>query len=147
MGYSVEVDEETTARAYGNELPISPKKAREVCRALHKMPLEEAKAYLEAVLAKRQAVPYRRYKMAVAHKKGMAGGGYPVEVARHLLRLLGNAESNAEYKGLDPEAMVVAHIAAYKGRPRKAFRPRAYGRATPWTKETTNVEVVLEEVE
>lgn len=146
MGYSVQVDEETTAKAYGKELPISPKKAREVCSALRKKPLEEAKAYLEDVMEKRQAVPYRRHNKRVAHKAGMAGGGYPVKVARHLLRLLQSAEENAEYKGLDTESMVVAHISAYKGSPIKGYRPRAYGRSSPWTNETTNVEIVLEEV-
>ncbi len=147
MGYSLQVDEETTAKAYGNELPISPKKAREVCRVLRKKPLGTAKEILEDVIERRRPVPYRRHKKAVAHKPGMASAGYPVKVARYLLRLLESAQENAEYKGLDSDSMVVHHISAYKGSPVKTYRPRAHGRSTPWVKETTNVEVILREVE
>ncbi len=147
MGYSLDVDEETTAKAYGRELPISPKKAREVCMALRKRPVQEAILLLEDVIERRRPVPYRRYKRGVAHRKGMDAGGYPIKVARHLLRLLESARENAEYKGLDADAMVVHHISAYRGQPTKAYRPRALGRSTPWTKERTNVELILREVE
>ncbi len=147
MGYSLEVDEETTAKAFGNELPISPKKAREVCRALRKKPVDTAKEMLEDVIDRRRAIPYGRYSKAVAHRPGMGPGGYPAKVARHILRLLESAQQNAEYKGLDSDNMVVYHISAYRGRPTKSYRPRAYGRSTPWLKETTNVEVILKEVE
>ncbi|MDX1534637.1 MAG: 50S ribosomal protein L22 [Thermoplasmata archaeon] len=147
MGYSQDVDEETTAKAYGRELPISPKKAREVCRALRKQPLDQAKALLEDVVAKRRAIPYGRYNKEVAHRPGVGPGGYPVKVAQHLLRLLESAEENAEYKGLDAENMIVHHISAYRGRPVKSYRPRAYGRSSPWLKEMTNVEIILMEVE
>ncbi len=146
MGYSLVVDEETTAKAHGRELPISPKKAREVCRALRRKPLDAAKAMLEDVIEKRQAITYRRYKKQVAHRPRQGAGGYPAKVAKHLLALLESAEQNAEYKGLDTDNMVVFHISAYRGQPTKSYRPRAYGRSSPWLKETTNVEVVLKEV-
>jgi large subunit ribosomal protein L22 len=147
MGYSMQADEETTAKAFGKELPISPRKAREVCRALRRKPVAEAKELLEAVIEKSRPIPYRRFRKEVAHRPGTGPGGYPVKVARYLLRLLESAEENAEYKGLDAENMVVYHISAYKGRPTKSYRPRAYGRSSPWVKETTNVEVILKEVE
>lgn len=147
MGYSLDVDEETTAKAYGQELPISPKKAREVCRALRKKPVEEAVLLLEAIVERRRPVRYGRHKRGVAHQRGMAGGGYPVRVAQHLLKLLESARENAEYKGLDADAMIVHHISAYRGQPTKSYRPRAMGRSSPWTKETTNVELILREVE
>ncbi len=147
MGYSLDVDEETTAKAYGNELPISPKKAREVCRALRRKPVEVAKEILEDVIDTRRPIPYRRFKKAVAHRPLIGTGGYPAKVARHFLRLLQSAQENAEYKGLDSENMVVYHISAYKGTPTKSYRPRAYGRSAPWFRETTNVEIVLKEVE
>ena len=147
MGYSQDVDEETTAKAYGRELPISPKKAREVCRALRRKPLDVAKELLEDVMAKRRAIPYGRYNKEVAHQVGVGPGGYPVKVAQHILRLLESAEENAEYKGLDAENMIIHHISAYRGRPVKSYRARAFGRSSPWMKEMTNVEVILMEVE
>lgn len=143
----MQVDEETTAKAYGKELPISPKKAREVCRAIRRKPIAEAKEILEGIIEGRRAIHYARYSKEVAHKPGLGSGGYPVKVAKYILRLLENAEENAEYKGLDSESMVVHHISAYRGSPTKSYRPRAYGRSAPWVKEATNVEVILREVE
>ncbi len=83
----------------------------------------------------------------MAHRPGLGPGGYPVKVAEHVLSLLESAEQNAEYKGLDTDTMVVFHISAYPGQPSKGYRPRAYGRSSPWFKESTNIEVILKEVE
>lgn len=147
IGYSAQdLDEDTTARATGRELPISPKKAVELCRALRGRKLEDAKEYLERVIAKEQPVPMRRYKTMVAHKHGTGPGRYPVKVARHVLRILEGAEENAGYKGLDVENMRIRVIAAHRGSIIKGRMPRAHGHATPWNQETVNLEVVLEEV-
>lgn len=147
MGYSIELDEDTAARVYGKELQISPKKSREVASALRGMQVTKAKEYLELVMAKKAAVPYKRYLTFVAHRKGMAGGGYPIKVARAFLRLLESAEENAEYRGLDAENMRIAHISAYKGQPIQGFMPRAHGRSSKWNQETTNVEIIIQEME
>ena len=148
IGYSAQdLDEETTARAYGREMPISPKKAVELCRALRGMTVEDAKAYLERVIALKQAVPMKRYKTMVAHKAGVGPGRYPVKVARHFLKVLQGAEENAGYKGLDVDSMRVRVLAAHRGSISKGQMPRAQGRSTPWNQETVNLEVVLEEVE
>ena len=56
-------------------------------------------------------------------------------------------ENNAEYKGFDTENMKIAHISAYTGRMLKGMMPRAHGRATDKNKYTTDIEIVLEEVE
>lgn len=142
-----ELVRERTARAIGRELPVSPKKTVELCRALRGMRLGEAKAYLEAVIAKRRAVPYKRYRSQAAAKPGVPAAGYPVKPAKALLKLLEGAETNAEFLGrLDPEAMVIRHIATSPGVRIRGRRPRAHGRSTPWDQETVNVEVVLEEV-
>jgi len=45
------LDDETTSRAMGRELPISPKKAMEVCRQIRGKRVEDAKAYLQRVIA------------------------------------------------------------------------------------------------
>ena len=41
---------------------------------------------------------------------GTAQGRWPLKSAEFLLQLLKNAESNAEYKGLDPDHLVIEHI-------------------------------------
>ncbi|HDD72477.1 MAG TPA: 50S ribosomal protein L22 [Candidatus Aenigmarchaeota archaeon] len=145
--YSVEnIDPEKTARAYGYELQCSPKHSVNLARALKGMRLPDAKKYLEDVIALKRAVPFVVHKKKVSHRHGMGPGRFPKKAAQHMLIVLKNAENNAEYKGLDPENMVISHISAYRGREIKGFMPRAHGRATDNNEQTTDIEIVLEEV-
>jgi large subunit ribosomal protein L22 len=136
---------ETVARARGAELPISPKKTYEVLNAIRGLPLDKAKAFLEDVVALRRAVPFRRYNQETAHKKETGPGRYPKKVARQVLQILANAEANAEYEGLDTDALFIRVAASGRGRITKANMPRAQGRATAWNEQTTNIEIVLAE--
>ncbi len=141
-------DEEETAKAIGMELRISPKWSVEVCREIRGKDLFKAKALLEDFIAMKKAVPVKRYKGGVAHRKGLqraSAGRYPVKTADHILTVLESAQANAEYKGLDPERLYVKHISTQMGRTIRGFRARAYGRATPNDEETTNIQVILEE--
>lgn len=148
IGYSAQgLDEETTARAYGRELPISPKKAMELCRQIRGKRVEDAKAYLEGVIAMDQPVPMRRYKTMVAHKRGTGPARFPVKVAQHMLKILESAEENAGYKGLDVESMRIRFAVAHRGSIQKGMIQRAHGRSSAWNQDTVNFEVVLEEVE
>ncbi len=61
--------------------------------------------------------------------------------------MLESAEANAEYKGLDTDALVITHASAYQGTVQKAFTPRAQGRATPHYNRLCNFEVVVTAVE
>jgi large subunit ribosomal protein L22 len=64
----------------GHELHISPKHAREICRTLRGMKVNNAIQYLEDVAALKKAVPFKRYRRNVAHKHGLVGwdaGRYP----------------------------------------------------------------------
>ena len=149
MGYSVEFEDELKiAKAFGKNLRISPKHAREICRELRKKRLSYAKRYLEEVTEMRRVVPFRRYKKKMGHKKlyKWDTGRYPVKASKRILKLLEEVESNAEYKGLDPDKLRIIHISAYKGFIIPGWIPRAYGRATRFNEYTTNVEVVVEEV-
>ncbi len=147
MGYTTEFDPKTMSRALGKELPISPKKSAELCRALKGMHVEDAIVYLENVMEKTQAVPFRRRNRFIGHKRGMGPAGYPVKAAYEILRVLESAQSNAEAGGLDPESMRIHTISASKGQPDKYYKPRAQGRSTAWFHEKTNVEIVLEVIE
>jgi large subunit ribosomal protein L22 len=135
------------ARARAIELPISPKKTYEVMNAIRGLPLERAKSLLEDVIDEKRAIPFRRYNQEVAHKRGIGPGRYPIKVCKNVLQVLVNAEANAEYEGIDTEALVVRVAACARGRIRKANMPRAHGRATAWNEQTTNVEIVLAERE
>lgn len=112
------------------------------------MRLTAAKGYLQAVIAKKQAVPFKRYYKKLAHRKGLRGwdvGKYPVKAARGILKVLENAEANATYKGLDPDKLQIIHASAQRGIVIPGFRPRAFARATPSNTPTTNVEIVVKE--
>lgn len=148
LGYTVEFKAESMARAYGRELPIAWKKAVELAHALRGKKVEKALEYLEAVIALKQAVPFRRYNRWVAHKSGLGPARYPVKAAAYFKRVLESAVSNAEFLGReDPDAMVIRTINAHKGRTRKGITRRAQGRSTPWNQDTVNLEVIIEELE
>jgi large subunit ribosomal protein L22 len=135
----------SVARARGAEFPISPKKTYEVLNVIRGLPLERARSLLEDVVALRQAIPFRRYNQETAHKRGLGPGRYPKKVAQAILQVLQNAESNAEYEGLDTDQLVIRVASCARGQIRKASMPRAQGRATPWNEQTTNIEIVLGE--
>ncbi len=147
MKYSAEKDPEKSARAYGRELYCSPKHSENIARAIRGMKVKDAEEFLEQVIQKKRAVPFRTHNGSLGHKKRIGPGAYPEKASRLILRVLKNAENNAEYKGLDPENMVISHISAYKGRVIEGIMPRAMGRATAKNEQTTNVEIIIEERE
>jgi large subunit ribosomal protein L22 len=147
-GYSAKF-EEPVARALGKEMRVSPKHAMEVCRAIRGMKLAVAKNYLQDVIKKKRAVPYRRHKKKIAHRGGMMSGDagqYPVKAASAILKVLENAEANAKYKGMDEEKLRIVHASAQKGITIPGFIPRAFARATAFNKPTSNIEIILKEV-
>ncbi len=133
------------ARARGIELRISPKKTYEVLNAIRGLPLEKARELLEDVVARRRAIPFRRYNQETAHHTAVGPGRYPKKVAREVLEVLGNAEANAEYDGLDLDRLIVQVAASSRGRIFPTQMPRAHGRGDPWNEQSTNVEIVLAE--
>ena len=150
-GYSItDIDAEKTAKASGRELRVSPKHAREVCKTIKGMKLDQAKDYLQQVVLKKKPVPFRRFNKKVGHRHGLEkafAGRYPVKAARHILRVLEGAEANAEYKGLDLERLRIIHASAHKGMKIKRYIPRAFGRSSPRFNTLSHVELVLEEME
>jgi len=133
------------ARARGIEVPISPKKTYEVLNAIRGLPLDRARTVLEDAAALRRAIPFRRYNQETAHHIGVGPGRYATKVVKNILKILENAEENAEYEGMDADRLYVKVAASGRGRIRKASMPRAHGRATPWNEQTTNIEIVLAE--
>lgn len=143
-----DTDEEKIAKAIGRELRISPKSSVEICRAVRKKNVEKAKDFLSEVALMKRPVPMKRFKKGVAHRRGLEkayAGRYPKKAASQILKVLESAEANAEYKGLDTERLYVRHISTQRGRVIRGIRPRAFGRASPFNEETTNIEVILQE--
>ena len=147
MGYTMQVKPENTSKACGYELSVSPKHCREVCKMLVGMKVEDAKTYLRGVAELKIPVPYTRFKYFLSPKPKVGPGRYPKKAALAILKVIESAQSNAEYKGLEADNMKVKLAAAHRGRIEKSFMPRAQGRSTPWNEQTTNIEIILEEVE
>jgi large subunit ribosomal protein L22 len=150
-GYSVTgLDPSKTAYASGRDLRISPKAAREICRFIRGMKLSEAMDFLQRVINKQTAVPYRRYKKKVPHRREIQKwptGRYPVKAARSILRVLENADVNAMEKNLDLERLRILHASALKGVKLRRYIPRAFGRASPRFEQLCHVEIVVGEKE
>merc|ERR1719410_1902827 len=116
------------------------------------MNLKSAQTYLEAVVEKKQCVPYRRFIGGVgrtpqAKAFKLSQGRWPVKSVKILLDLLRNAESNAEFKNLDTDNLVIQHIqvnAAQQGR-RRTYR--AHGRMGPYMSNPSHIEMILQEKE
>ncbi|MCX8174206.1 MAG: 50S ribosomal protein L22 [Thermoplasmata archaeon] len=148
MGYTFETDPKKHVKAYGKELPISPKKSYEICNAIRGMLLPEAEKFLENVIALKQPVKIKRYTYGAPHKKGYGPARYPVKPAKYILKVLKEARANAESLEIfDPDNMRVKVISASRGTIQKGYMPRAHGRSTPWHEQTTNIEIILEQME
>ncbi|SNQ60705.1 50S ribosomal protein L22P [Candidatus Methanoperedens nitroreducens] len=144
LNYSIEPDPEKTSKSIGKELHISRKHAHEICSTIKGMKVDDARELLEDVSVLKQAVPYKRYKRNIPHRKGMCTGRYPQKAARDFLRVLKNAENNARYKGLDSDNLRISHITTKTGHTFRGIFPRAQGRTTPKNHETVSVEMILE---
>ena len=131
---------ELMAKAAGVSLPISMKQCVEICTALRKKPLDRAKNILEDAIAEKKAIPYRRYNRNIGHKPKMGPGRFSPKACMEVLTILKSAESNAQFKGLNPGNMIVKHICAHK-----ASTPWHSGRVRGIKMKRSHVEVVLEE--
>ncbi len=149
-GYSViGLDPDKTAIASGRNMRCSPKHSREICKVIRGMMLDKAIELLEAVIRQEAWIPYPRHKKQRGHHPGIRGaatGGHPVRASENILKVLKNAESNADSKGLDIDRLRIVHAAAHRGRVFKKYIQRAFGRSSPYFQQTTHVEIVLEEV-
>ena len=146
ISYSVEVDEERSAKAMGRELTISKKDAVELCRFVKGRSLDDARDTLAAVADGDEPVPLKKHNSGSGHTSGLDGwdaGGFPKKAAEAINDVLYNARSNAEEQGFDAEEMVVDHIAAHKVGESRGMKPRAMGRATQWNSDLVDIEVVL----
>lgn len=145
--YSIETDPEKSAKAYGYELHCSRKDSMNLAYALKGMKTEKAKKFLGEIIEMKRPLPTIFHKRKRSHQKGIGAGSYPQKAAHYMLKIIENAENNAEYKGFDVENMKISHISTYRGRIIRGIMPRAQGRATNKNKITTNIEIILEEVE
>merc|ERR1711972_1056609 len=116
------------------------------------MPLHRATKYLKNVVAKKEIIPFRRFmggvgRHAQAAVHGTAAGRWPLKSAQYLLDMLKNAESNAEFKGLDTDHLVIEHIQVNHAPKMRRRTYRAHGRINPFMSSPCHIEVILTEKE
>lgn len=152
--YSREPDNPTkSCKARGSDLRVHFKNTRETAFALRKLPLVKAKRYLEDVMAHKQAIPFRRFcggvgRTAQAKNRHSNGQGrWPAKSAKFILDLLKNAESNAEVKGLDVDALYITHIQVNQAQKQRRRTYRAHGRINPYMSSPCHIELTLSEKE
>lgn len=143
IGYTYQGAEEKTVRAQAISLRISPKESYEVANAIRGTNVAKAKALLRDVLELKRPIPYRRYinRSGIGHRKGGVGPGrFPRNTSEEFLKLLNLLQSNAKFKGMNPENLMLFHVAAHKGAEiRHSFKGAQHSTST------THVEIVARE--
>ncbi|CAE6471395.1 hypothetical protein ACGC1H_005393 [Rhizoctonia solani] len=147
---------EKTARARGEYLRTHFKNMREVAAALTGLKLTKAYTYLENVKEHKQVIPFRRFaggigRASQAKEFGTTKGRWPAKSVRFILRLLKNAESNADAKNLELEELIIKNIVVQQAPKTRRRTYRAHGRINPYQGHPCHVEIILaaseEEVE
>ena len=113
--YSREPENATrSCKASGSDLRVHFKNTCVSAAALKKMSLKRAKKYLENVLAKKEAIPFRFFngcigRSAQAKMTGATQCRWPTKSCQFLLHLLKNAESNAEVRLIAARIVQASH--------------------------------------
>lgn len=121
-----EKPKKTMAVVKGNNIPMSTKEARDICRFIKNKKIGDAIRDLEEVIKLKKAVPMRG---EVPHRKGNIGAGrYPVRAAQNFIILL---------KGLAGNSNEINEPIINEGIANIASRP--YGRFGRTRKKRTNI--------
>ena len=154
MKYSKEPENSTkSCKASGSDLRVHFKNTCVSAAAIRGMSLKKSKGYLENVLAKKEAIPFRFFNGCIgrhAQAKNTPGAPctqvrWPTKSVKFLLHLLKNAESNAEVKGLDTEALQISHIQVNRAQKQRRRTYRAHGRTNPYMSSPCHIEMILSE--
>jgi len=152
--YSKEPENSTkSCKASGSDLRVHFKNTAVTAAAIRGMSLKKAKSYLEDVVVKKQAIPFRFFNGCIgrhAQAKNAPGSNatqcrWPTKSCKFLLHLLKNAESNAEVKGLDTESLEISHIQVNRAQKQRRRTYRAHGRTNPYMSSPAHIELILSE--
>ncbi|XP_011679723.1 60S ribosomal protein L17 [Strongylocentrotus purpuratus] len=141
-----------SCKARGSYLRVHFKNTRETAQAIKHMHVRKAIRFLKDVTNKKQCVPFRRFNACIGRKAQAKAwnhtqGRWPKKSAEFLLQLLKNAESNAEYKGLDVDSLVIDHIQVNAAPKMRRRTYRAHGRINPYMSSPCHIELILTERE
>ena len=112
-------------------IPISTKKAADICRFIKGKTIETAMAELELVNKMKKAIPM---KGEIPHRKGkIMSGGFPKNASRQFIILLKSLTGNSNVNGID-NPIIVEAVANMASRP--------FGRFGRWRRKRTHVRLV-----
>jgi large subunit ribosomal protein L22 len=133
---------ENKATAFGNGLPISTKQSVEICSFIRGKKIDEVKKILEAVIAEKTAIPFKRYNKDMGHRRGkIASGRFPKKASENILALVKSVESNASNIGLTTP-LIIEELIANQG-----SRNWHYGRKRRIKNKRTNIKITVIEGE
>lgn len=146
--YSVKKNNETQASAKASGIRVHFKNTRETANAIRGMALTKAQKYLRDVLAHKDAVPFRIHtggigRHAQAKKYKVSRCRWPEKSVKAVLDLLKNAQSNAEYQGLDSKNLSVSHVQVHEAPKHRRRTYRAHGRINAYMACPSHLQVVL----
>mmetsp|Transcript_134117 Transcript_134117/g.189498 ORF Transcript_134117/g.189498 Transcript_134117/m.189498 type:complete len:184 (-) Transcript_134117:40-591(-) len=149
--YAADPDKEAkSCKARGSDLRVHYKNTREVIGAVRGMHLNRALKFLKNVEEKKEIVPFTRHgggRKAQCKQFKHPLGRWPKKSAALVYGLLKNAESNAELKGLDVDALEITHAMCNRAPKMRRRTYRAHGRINPYQSSPCHVEVILSETE
>lgn len=123
--YTLKLRPEKSVKVYGRGLNISRKSSVIVCKKLNGLNIKKGQKLLKNLIEKKQSL----------------NGKYYTNVVKELSKLLESAITNAEFKGLNIEKLMI-HISAHKGF--TFYRPRRF-KMRRTRRKITNIQVILEE--
>merc|ERR1712007_43165 len=143
-----------SVKTRGSDLRVHFKNTRETAQAIKGMHLNKAVGYLKAVVAQERCIPFNRFSGSIGRtgqtkefKSPTSKGRWPKKSCQIILGMLKNAESNAEVKGLDVDALVIDHIQVNAAAKQRRRTCRAHGRSNPYMASPCHIEIILSEKE
>ena len=150
--YQAEVGKASkTARALMTNVPISIKYSTEICNQIKGKQVNKAIEFLERIYNHEEYLPLKRYHKKVGHRKGNAlngekSGRYPELTVREFVNLLNLAKTNADFKGLDAEKLLIIHIFCGMGINRYSYQSKGKIAGKARRRNSTNIEVIVQEM-
>jgi len=150
--YQAEVGKESKkAKALITNANVSLKYSTEVCNQIKGKLVEKMIAWLIRIERHEEFLPLKRYNKKVGHRKGDSKNGekagrYPEMTVRAFINLLELAKNNADFKGLDPEKLIILNAFASKGFTRMSYQSKGKISGKARRVNATHIEVIVQEV-
>lgn len=118
MRYSININKEAIALAYGNDINASYKDLAVVCDAIRYLKTERAMMVLEGIISLERPILFKKFNRYMGSRHELDGrkGAFPIKAAKEIRSVLTNAIANSKNMGLDESSLYVVHASANKTR-------------------------------